>query len=127
MIIDMIDSAAGSRRPSRIHRAVTFLLGNRASRIYLLAVLGAALFMLLESAVSAGPSFSGIALVLATAPLSPAIPIVLLSPVASDLPEWMTTAVVFGGLLGGALLNTFLISTVARHLGRARETRLARG
>jgi hypothetical protein len=99
---------------ARVRRTTDFLFGNWASRIYLLTVLAAAVFlawdMLFVDHVDA--SFSGVYLIGLTSPGS-----WIGFPLVDAGPQWLTTAGVLGGTVLGALLNTALISGIV-HFGR---------
>jgi hypothetical protein len=106
---------------ARVRRTTDFLVGNSASRTYLLAVLAAAVFLGWDTlANDSGPSFAGIYLIGLT---SPGSWIGVTAALAG--PQWLTTAGVLAGTVFGALVNTALISSIVRSTSGARRARRA--
>jgi hypothetical protein len=97
---------AGAGWTGRVRRAVGFLVGNRASRIYLGLVLAAALFLVWDLLTHDGPdaSFAGIYLILLTSPWW-----LLSAPLMDAGPEWVSAVVWITATLVGALANAALI------------------
>ena len=102
-----------------VRKAIDFLFGNWASRIYLLAVLAAAAYLAADRLFveHVDASFAGVYLIGLT---SPGSWIGLLLVDAG--PQWLTTVGLLAGTVVGALVNTALISGIVRLGRRLRAT-----
>lgn len=93
-----------------------FLFGTWASRIYLLLVLAATVYTLVDTAFveHEDASFAGIWLLLLTSPGS-----WLSMPLVDAGPQWLHPLTYWIGAAVGALLNTVVLSALARRSNRA--------
>ena len=95
---------------------VRFLTGTWASRIYLLLVLAATVYLLVDTAFveHEDASFAGLWLLLLTSPGS-----WLTMPLVDAGPAWLHPLTFWIGAAVGALINTVVLSALARRSGRA--------
>ena len=94
---------------------IRFLTGSWASRVYLLLVLAATGYLLVDTAFveHEDASFAGIWLLLLTGPGS-----WLSMPLVDAGPAWLHPLTFWIGAAVGALLNTVLLSVLSRRSGR---------